>query len=534
MSFPNVNGMSNVSSFNSGDRHIFSNSQNEVLNPDELLIQLLQQRHVKLYEVERLIKMGADVNMEDPEIPLHLVVSQPTNTHIITLLIQHGASTENILEIASANYDNDANFIELLHLGISPISNETVRNLFFYDFKPETIDLAIHHGAIIMETDSIGIYPFEYGTLTTFKYFQDKFNLSYNCSDKDRKPMSYYTITPLYNNRTLETNIQTITHPIQTHPIQTHPIQTHPIQTHPIHILKQLKEAHTDHIKYSTDRDRYILQQYTHVGDRLLHDFLIGKDNTGEIYARLVFKFNRNQYIEHRFIEMPYLYSMLDVGEITCIPQNYLLFFYEEQIRPLLLQQNQVRWFKEHTYRFLIDLYNVIQKAPKVLSPFVVYRGVNHNYLNPTKNTLFYLHTFSSTSILRETAERFGPIQYVMYIHPTCDYIYLEDVSVNGGEEEVLLNPYTRYIVMDWNTDKSVWYIGVLPPDRSIGKYSDLQKLRHTVGGGGGRKTRRKSRDSRPHSRLTDHFVPHFSRSATDNEIQMCAQLKKSLHGVPA
>lgn len=514
MSFPNVNGMSNVSSFKSGDRHIFSNSQNEVLTPDELLIQLLQQRHVKLYEVERLIEMGADVNMEDHEIPLHLVVSQPTNTHLIPLLIQHGASTENILEIASANFDNDANFIALLHLGILPISNETVRNLFSYDFKPETIELAIQHGATIMEPDSIGIYPFEYGTLDTFKYFQDKFDLSYNCSDKDRKPMTYYTIIPLYDNRTLETNIQTITH------------------IYPADVYKQIKELHVAYIKHATDRDRYILQQYTHVGDRLLHDFLIGKDNTEEIYTRLSFKFNRNQYIEHRFIEMPYLYSMLDVGEITCIPQNYIMFFYEEKLRPILLQQKWTQWFKEYTYRFMIDLYNIVQKAPKVLSPFVVYRGVKNNYLYPTKNTLFYLHTFSSTSILRETAERFGPIQYVMYIHPACDYIYLEDVSVNGGEEEILLNPYTRYIVMDWNTNKTVWHIGVLPPDRTIRSYNDLQKLRRTVGGGP-RKTRRRLRGHHSKSRFTDSFMPHFSRSATNNEIQLCEQLKKSLQGLP-
>jgi hypothetical protein len=512
--FPNLNGMSNVSSFNSNDQNLFSTKQVFERTPDELLIKLLQQRHVNSSDVERLIELGANVNFEDSEsgwTPLHMVVSQPTNTHLIPILIQHGASTDTILEFASAHFDIDNNVNTIIQLDISPISNETVCNLFKYDFKPETIDLAIQHGANIMEPDSIGIYPFEYGTLNTFKYFQNKFNLSYNCSDKERKPLTYYTITPLYDNSTLDTNIK--------------------ILSQPTNDIQQLKENHTAYINQVTRRDRYILQQYTYVGDSILHNFLIGKDISEEIYTKYLFNFNRNQFIEHRFIEMPYLYSMLDVGEIKCVPQNYLLFFYEEIVLPLLRKQKSLRWFREHTYRFFIDLYNIIQKAPKVAHPFVVYRGIKRNYLNLTKNTLFYLNTFSSTSINRETAEQFGPIQYVMYVHPACDYIYLEDVTVNRGEEEILLNPYMRYIVMDWNSDKTLWHIGVLPSDKSFQSYQNLQKMQQTIlSGGNQRKTRRRSRESQkrrrqPHSRLTDPFLPHISRTATDAEIQMCTRL---------
>ena len=136
-------------------------------------------------------------------------------------------------------------------------------------------------------------------------------------------------------------------------------------------------------------------------------------------------------------------------------------------------------------YYVFVNLYNGIQKAPKYIdNPVKLYRGAKTWYLPENTDKFHYLNSFSSTSIRPGIAVSFGTggynaatgsaskKVYVFYVHPKCNYMNVKSISRHKNEDEILLNPYNRYIYLNKNksTDGMVTFknYAIFPTDIDI------------------------------------------------------------------
>jgi hypothetical protein len=112
-------------------------------------------------------------------------------------------------------------------------------------------------------------------------------------------------------------------------------------------------------------------------------------------------------------------------------------------------------------YYIFINLYNAIQKSLKPTDkPVKLYRGALTWYLEENTDKFNYLSSFSSTTNTKEVAISFGTVYntdmvksisrlYVFYVHPKCNFINVKSISYHEDEDEILLNPYNRYIYLN-------------------------------------------------------------------------------------
>jgi hypothetical protein len=127
-------------------------------------------------------------------------------------------------------------------------------------------------------------------------------------------------------------------------------------------------------------------------------------------------------------------------------------------------------YYKRCIYYYFINLYNALQKRIpyNIQIPFKMYRGVGKLYLKNDSTHFYYLDSFNSTTISKQTITDlmdFDRYMYVYYIHPNCMYMNIKPYSKYAGEEEIILSPYNRYIFIKSNEYKSVYYYLILPPD---------------------------------------------------------------------
>jgi ankyrin repeat protein len=152
-------------------------------------------------------------------------------------------------------------------------------------------------------------------------------------------------------------------------------------------------------------------------------------------------------------------------------------------------------YLKRVYYYIFVNLYNVIQKAPKINPPeyFRVWRGSEEHYLIDDTSRFNYINLFTSTTYSLKVSDNFGKIKYLFYIHPMCNYMNVKSVSAYPDEDEVVLTPYYRYIYInkiDTDISKYTIYVyAILPTDLVIPKlYSEFfewnKKLRTGQSGG--------------------------------------------------
>jgi len=152
-------------------------------------------------------------------------------------------------------------------------------------------------------------------------------------------------------------------------------------------------------------------------------------------------------------------------------------------------------YLKRVYYYIFVNLYNVIQKAPKINPPeyFRVWRGSEEHYLIDDTSRFNYINLFTSTTYSLKVSDNFGKIKYLFYIHPMCNYMNVKSVSAYPDEDEVVLTPYYRYIyinkLMDSAIKSTVYIYAILPTDLVIPKlYSEFfewnKKLRTSQSGG--------------------------------------------------
>jgi hypothetical protein len=112
---------------------------------------------------------------------------------------------------------------------------------------------------------------------------------------------------------------------------------------------------------------------------------------------------------------------------------------------------------------YIKDLMKIFNKAPKLTSKLIVYRGIKNDYhLLNKKEDIFVNKFFSSTSFLFDVAYRFinnkGIMQRIT-IDIGIPILFLEGITLNTKEYEILLPINTYYII----ENPSVKIIPVFP-----------------------------------------------------------------------
>ena len=108
-------------------------------------------------------------------------------------------------------------------------------------------------------------------------------------------------------------------------------------------------------------------------------------------------------------------------------------------------EETHIHYNTQLLYYYFVNLYNAIQKGPRVLYDLPpLYRGVKEWYLSTESDRYYYTNSFMSTSPI--LSRSFGKKLYAFYVHPQCRYLNIEKQSSRPDEHEVLLTPYHRYL----------------------------------------------------------------------------------------
>ena len=481
----NLNGITNMNNIN--NINIINENNTEISNIDSDFIKHIKNGSDNTILIQTFIKNGANVNYTDRDgfTPLLYATSIENNIDIIRVLLSNGADVNTkdrygngVLYNATALPNNTNTILLLVEYGTDIHSEKYILHNSFKAKDFEVITYLLEHGADIFEKDEYSLCPFEYGNFEIFKKIRDTYNIKYDITTEFKKDISYYNVVSAHNttkNNDYIKNLKNLKNKGNTY------------NTPQSSIIQNLIRQHNEFIKRSSKRETFILKQYTYHGDVIVNKFLRDEDSV-LLYKKNLMDLKKKQTSDEQFFIFPYIYSMEDLGMIQYNTNNYIYLFYEEFIYEDVLNNilhNNIDWFRRLSYHYFIDLYKTIQRFPKAESPFILYRGINHNYLKDEKDTKFYLNSFSSCSYKKSVAESFGKILIEFYVHPMCDYVYLESISIVGGEEEILLTPYTRYFIFDVNKDKTVWKIGVLPSDKNIPVYDDFLQFRKNIKSGG-------------------------------------------------
>jgi hypothetical protein len=148
---------------------------------------------------------------------------------------------------------------------------------------------------------------------------------------------------------------------------------------------------------------------------------------------------------------------------------------------PRNMGEAPTQYYNRLIYYYFVNLYNGIQKAPHIsYKPVKLYRGTKTWYLEEDKGQFSYINSFCSTTITQHIALAFGMGYYSnginkiyeFYVHPNCGYINANPISRHERENEIILNPYNRYIYINENIDDGAnitykRYI-ILPSDLDI------------------------------------------------------------------
>jgi len=148
---------------------------------------------------------------------------------------------------------------------------------------------------------------------------------------------------------------------------------------------------------------------------------------------------------------------------------------------PRNMGEAPTQYYNRLIYYYFVNLYNGIQKAPHIsYKPVKLYRGTKTWYLEEDKGQFSYINSFCSTTITQRTALSFGfgyysngiNKIYEFYVHPNCGYINAKPISLHQKENEIILNPYNRYIYINENEDDRANIIYkryiILPSDLDI------------------------------------------------------------------
>lgn len=218
--------------------------------------------------------------------------------------------------------------------------------------------------------------------------------------------------------------------------------------------LKSLLKDELDNIRY-----------YTYYGDTILNMFL---------KKCFTIEWLKDTYYDSSASEPFILFDDNNIKYFLFNTQIYNYFKLDEWKYSNLLNKTNIEIFNMYynisvdDYKaifklYIADLMNIFNKAPKLTSKLIVYRGVNNDYhLKKTKEGVFINTFFSSTTFLFDIAYKFldknktnGFIQRIT-IDEGIPILFLEGITFNEGEFEMLL-PINTFYILETPTIKNIY-----------------------------------------------------------------------------
>jgi hypothetical protein len=231
--------------------------------------------------------------------------------------------------------------------------------------------------------------------------------------------------------------------------------------------LQSLSEDEINTIKY-----------YTYHGDTIINQFLKGLftiDWLIEYYERadesLFILTDINKNLLFLFNKQIYDYFQTDDWEYDNLLKNSK---YDIFIKYCSINLDQ---YKTIFTSYINDLMKIFNKAPKLTSKLIVYRGIKSEYhLLNKKENIFVNKFFSSTSFLFDVAYKFinsNGIMQRITIDTGIPILFLEGITLNTEEYEILLPINTYYII----ENPSVKIIPVFPSPLKKGNKSTINNI---------------------------------------------------------
>ncbi len=262
-----------------------------------------------------------------------------------------------------------------------------------------------------------------------------------------------------------------------------------------------LQKAHTKILESLTPFELYTITQTIHHGDKLCNYFLRGSDTLSlydNMYSDSVSKeISQGLYTgpwKKYFFFLPLFYMDYPDGkkydQYDCLTLQELFklhnpsYYFEKKVWDNYIFPNieakDKEYFRSFTWKYIQDHLQIIKKFPKAQNYFVIYRGIEDDFIqkftNP--NSCYYFHSYQSTSVSYKIAYEFAADNLkvgavcTFWVHPSCEYVYLNPVSVYR-EDEILLAPGHRAIFLYKSNQNDNYHFMILPPDN----YSDLTKV---------------------------------------------------------
>ncbi len=256
---------------------------------------------------------------------------------------------------------------------------------------------------------------------------------------------------------------------------------------------------HSDLIATFNPFDLYTIKQTVHHGDKLCNYFLRGLD-TIELYENMYIKSMSDEIRDHiqdpeeesvYFLPLFYMnypndkekhdYDCLTLKELFKLYNP--IKYYQKELRLEIedkINNNDLDFFRKITWNYIQNQLKLMKRFPKAKNYFVVYRGVDddfiQNFTNP--NSCYYFHSYQSTSVMYPIALRFAkdsknPAICTFWVHPDCTYVYVDSIS-KYHELEFLLAPGHRAIFLYKSNQNDNYHFMILPPDNT----SDLTRVK--------------------------------------------------------
>jgi len=207
------------------------------------------------------------------------------------------------------------------------------------------------------------------------------------------------------------------------------------------------------------------LRYYTYYGDTIIKQFLKGL---------FTIEWLNNTYNDYEE-ETPFILKDNEQNKIFIFNKQIYEYFKTDDWKydNLLKNTNEEIFIKYHSIKledynaifksYIKDLMILFNKAPKLKSRLVVYRGIkNDDPILNKKEDIYVNKLFSSTTFLFDVAYKFLDKKKGILLRITIDIgipvIFLEGITLNTGEYEILLPINTYYIIEN-------------PPIKSISVY---------------------------------------------------------------